>query len=235
MIYKNYLNISSLAKIFFIYILFSLFSLFSAGALNSTLAEDIQIYNNDHANSIVIFDNIGSSGNSSLQFGNSLTKSLSWDNTNNYFIFTDNVNFSNKQIKDVRLENNTLANKTCNNLYAGEVYFNQDDKVSYVCNGSTWKVLENSANSSVGLKPYFESLDKTSILKNETTDIILTGGNFTPQSIFSLSNSGAVLNYTVINSDTSVTLNVTGGSANAIVAIQCNNFFGNNLQFSVQN
>ncbi len=229
MTYKQYLNISSLAKIFYIYIVISIFS---AGIFKITLAENIQIYNNDHKNSIIIFDNIGSSGNSNLQFGNSLSKSLSWDNINNYFIFSENVNFINKEIKDVRFENNSLAQKTCNASYSGEVYFNQDDKISYVCSGSGWRKLDNSAT--IGLKPYFNALDKTFITVNETTDIILSGGNFTPQSIFSLS-SGAVLNYSVINSDSSVTLNVTGGTNSALVTVFSDNFFGNNLQFSVQN
>lgn len=207
-------------------------SILSAIMIMSVSAENILLYENDHKNRIVIQNNIGSSGNNDLFFGNSLTHALSWDNANNYFEFTDDVNFSNKQIKNVKLENNIIANKTCNSNSSGEIYYNENDNKSYVCSGTIWRKIDNETSNSGGLKPYLEILNKTTINQNETTDIIVTGGNFTLNTIFTL-NTGAVLNYTVINSDNSVTLNITGGSSNASVNVIAENFFGNNLSFSV--
>ncbi len=229
-------SLAKLIKIFSIFVLILVFiSLFSASVVKSTLAENIPIFNADHQNKIVIYDNIGSTGNSSLFFGDSLSHALFWENSENNFVFTDNVNLGGNEIINTKLEHNIPTNKTCNFSHSGEIYYNTDNKLSYICSGDSeiWRVLNNTAVQTSGLKAYFEALNKTSISKNETTDILLTGGNFTPNSIFSL-DSGATLNYTVINSDSSVTLNVTGGADSATVNIFSDNFFGNNLQFSVQ-
>lgn len=204
---------------------------------NIVNAEDIKIYENDHKNQIVIqYDSNStfSPNNNNLFFGENLSHALSFNQNSNIFVFTDDVDFTNNEIKNVRLENNILANKTCNSSHSGEIYYNSADNISYICSGSIWRSLENQElHSEIGLKPYLESLNKVNISQNETTDIIVTGGNFTPHSVFELT-SGAILNSTVINSNNSVTINITAGSSNASVFVTSPSFFGNNLLFTVQ-
>lgn len=215
-----------------VYSVVGIVCVFSAVCIKIVSAENIQIFTQDHQNRIVIQNDIGTLGNSNLFFGKTLSQALYWDNSENNFVFTNDVNFSGHQIKNVKLENNTLANKICNSAHSGEIYYNIDDVKSYVCSGVVWRKLDNDIPNLGGLKPYLHALNKTTIGYNETTDILVTGGNFTSSTIFTL-NSGAVLNYTVINSDNSVTLNVTGGNSNASVAVIAENFFGNNLSFTV--
>lgn len=205
------------------------FLMFSA---RFSLAENIEIYKNDHQNRIIIQNNIGSTGDASLFFGNALAHSLEWDNTNNLFVFSDDVDFTNHQIKNVRIENNTLASKPCDSVHSGEIFQDTNDMMSYVCSGAEWRQLNNSTLATGGLKPYLENLDTSTLGNNVTADILVAGGNFTPNTVFTLT-AGATLNATTVNSDISATLNVTTGSTDTTVFVEAPNSFGNTLSFTI--
>lgn len=205
--------------------------LFLLGISQTFANSEIIIFQADHYNREIIHGAAGD--DTTLYFGDSLSKSLQWDNSETSFIFSHNINFSGNEITNVRLENNTVANKTCNTSHSGEIYYDTTTSLSSICNGTSWRDIDNSNVSPSGLKAYFDQIDTANISQNETKDITISGGNFTPLMIFQLS-SGAILNYTIINSDSSATLNVTGGTNNASINIISNHFFGNILSFLVQ-
>lgn len=202
------------------------------GVAPSFATSEILIFDNDHQNRIIIQNNIGPVGDSYLFFGSSLSHSLQWENSSSSFLFSDDVHFSGNEIKNVKLENRTSA-PACNSSVSGKIYTNITTNFSYICNGNIWNKIDDNNFSSGGLKAYLENLDAANISHNQTKDILVTGGNFTPLTEFLIS-AGATLNYSVINSDTSATINVTGGNSNATIAVTTLNFFGNTLNFLVQ-
>jgi len=175
-------------------------------------AENILLYENDHKNQIIIKSDSNFGNTTNLYFGESFQHALTWDSARNSFIFTDDVDFSNNEIKNVRLENNILANKTCNSLYSGSIYYNTSDTFSYVCNGSDWKKIdEENSGTGAKLQPYFEKITPSQISTNETRNVIITGGNFDEDTVFTIG-SGITVNSITINSDSQATINVTSGN-----------------------
>ena len=212
--------------------------LFSSIIFSSVFAENIQIFNQDHKNRIVIQNDIGISGDSDLFFGSTLSHALSWDNTNNYFIFTDDVNFSGNEIKNVRLENLSTA-PICDNSSAGRVYHNISDTFSYVCSNSIWSKIDEEVSVLGGkLQPYFYEITPDKISTNETVDLTIIGGNFDEDTVFTLG-SGILVNSITINSDKQATINVTGGAIEAFnISVDAQNDtlddFGQTLTVDVQ-
>lgn len=92
-------------------------------------------------NSKIILDegDVGAD-NPTLQFGRLLNESLSWDNANGFFQFTDDVNFGGNEILDFRLENLETA-PTCNGTRVGRVYFNTATQKTYICDGFSWSEI----------------------------------------------------------------------------------------------
>ncbi len=201
-------------------------------------AENIQIYNNDHNNSIVIKNNSAFGNSTNLFFGESLDHALTWDNFNNYFIFTNDVNFSHNEILNVRLENLSAA-PVCDSLSSGRVYHNTSDTFSYVCNATNWERIDEENASGGKLQPYFNTINPDAINTNTTIDLIVTGGNFDEDTVFNLG-AGVTVNSVVINSDKQATINVTSGSVETLaVSVDAKNDtlddFGQTLTFDVKN
>lgn len=124
------MNITRYNIIGFAVILCFMFSSFASA--NS----DILIFNADHKNQLVIHGGTGE--DFSLYFGDSLSQALLWDESLNSFSFTNDVSFSDNEIKDVRLENLATA-PVCDSSVVGKIYYNTTDLQSYTCDGTLWK------------------------------------------------------------------------------------------------
>ena len=108
----------------------------------STFADaDILLIENDHNNRIIIHGLDGE--DQTLFFGESLSHSLTWDDTNDYFIFSDNVNFGNNELLDVRLNNLSTA-PVCDTSLVGKMYYDTIDLNPYICDGVEWTAFTDS-------------------------------------------------------------------------------------------
>ncbi len=223
-----------LSILLFITIIFSTSSAF----FSITNAEDIQIYNNDHKNRIIIESNSDFGNSTNLFFGESLNHALTWDNINNYFVFTDNVNFSGNEIINARLENLSSA-PVCDNTSSGRIYHNTSDTFSYICNATNWEKIDEETTGTGGkLQPYFYNISPDTIPINTTENLIVTGGNFDEDTVFNIG-SGVTVNSITINSDKQATINVTSGNTeynNISVDAQNDTLddFGETLTFDVK-
>ncbi len=89
----------------------------------------------------IILDNDDTSGDLKLQFGQSLNESILWDDTNNYFVFSDDVNFGDNQLLSARIEN-LISAPTCDGTVIGKIYHNTTDSNSYICDGTVWEQID---------------------------------------------------------------------------------------------
>jgi len=232
--FSSYIKHRTLSLFVSFFLFASLLSTTSTALVN---AENIQIYNNDHNNSIVIQSNSVFGNSTHLFFGESLNHALTWDGTNNYFLFTDDVNFSHNEIINARLENLTSA-PACNASSSGRIYHNTSDTFSYVCNATNWERIDEENASGGKLQPYFNSISPHLVQTNATTDIIITGGNFDEDTVFTLG-AGVTVNSVTINSDKKATINVTSGTSEVLnISVDAQNDslddFGQTLTFDVK-
>ncbi len=84
-------------------------------------------------------DDIGS--DIQLQFGNTLNESLKWNDANNNFELSDDLNLLDAQLINTRIENEAAA-PTCDGTVKGKIYHNTTDTLSYICDGSSWKQID---------------------------------------------------------------------------------------------
>ena len=94
----------------------------------------------------IILDRDNKFSNPTLQFGGTLNESLFWDSAQNFFTFTDDVNFDGNEIVDFRVENLSAA-PACDGSSMGRIFFNLSDAKSYVCNGSMWRQIDRAGDS----------------------------------------------------------------------------------------
>lgn len=116
-------------------------SLFTAlFVFGSLYAEEVLIFESDQL-SVIRGDD--ASENISLSFGDSLSHFLQWDASRNIFVFSDDVDFTNHEIKNVRLENIDTA-PLCDSTLIGKLYYDTIDSSPYICDGTQWTALTNS-------------------------------------------------------------------------------------------
>ncbi len=178
--------------------------------INIVSAQDIQIYNADHKNQIIIYDNNDKIGNSSLFFGESLSHSLLWNDVSSSFMFNNSVNFSGNQIKNVRLENKSETSD-CNVSVKGKIYFNTSDKKTYICSGEEFNVLENVENY-VHLIPEIKNEEKFTVSTDETKTLVVVGKNFLPTTDVSIPDFSGTINSVTIVSATEIDIEITASS-----------------------
>ncbi len=187
------------------------------GALAFTSNTDsVTIFRGDTQNYETIHGEAGE--NSTLYFGDSLKHFITWDANKNMFVFSNNVDFGGNQIINARLENLTTA-PTCDANASGRLYFNTTNQFSYVCNGTTWKQVDEEAQSPV---PYVKSITPSTFAAGATTSITISGGNFTGAMRLEIPNFHGSITGTTIVSPTQITANITtaagdSGSYNLVI------------------
>ena len=135
-------------------------------SLSVLAAEDILVFQADHQNRVVIH---GANGeNQSLYFGDSLSQALHWDSFNDSFVFTDDVDFGDNEIKNVRLENLASA-PICDASVIGKIYYDTTEGIPYSCDGVDWKKLATNIENAV-VKPALIGFSGGSILEDGTTE-----------------------------------------------------------------
>ena len=84
-------------------------------------------------------------GDLKLQFGNSLNEYLQWNDTAQAFILSDDLILNFNELKQFKIENSATA-LTCNSGYTGRAYYNTANFHTYICDGSTWVQIDNTAS-----------------------------------------------------------------------------------------
>ncbi len=74
----------------------------------------------------VLFDADDTGGDIQLQFGNALGETLQWDGTNSRFSLSDDLDFADNELVNIRIENQAVA-PTCDGTGLGKIYFNTTD------------------------------------------------------------------------------------------------------------
>jgi hypothetical protein len=170
----------------------------------SNASNDIMLYEGDPESYKVIHGD-DSTDDISLYFGDSLTHFLKWDADKSIFVFSDNVDFGGNQALNMRIENlNTAPN--CEKNESGRLYYNSNDKESYVCNGDKWKQIDEEIN---GVAPYISNITPSEIKIKETNDIIITGGGFSPNTTVEIPLFTGEINNINIISPTQISIEIT--------------------------
>jgi len=81
-----------------------------------------------------------------LKFGVSNTAKFRFDIANNKFVLNKNLDLSNNQLLNTRIENLASA-PTCDTTTTGKIYHNTTDNNSYICNGSAWEQIDGGADN----------------------------------------------------------------------------------------
>jgi len=119
-----------------------------------------------------ILDADDSGGDIDLQFGTALAEFLRWDNTNTRFAISDDLSLEGNQLAEVRVENLATV-PTCDVANTGRIYFNTNDGLTYVCNGTVASPLENVLGTTVQF-PAVQARRTTTFTLNEAfTDVDL--------------------------------------------------------------
>jgi len=124
------------------------------------------------ANNLTL-DGDDTGGNVQLQFGQTLGESLQWDDTNTRFSLSDDLDITDNELINVRIENQALA-PVCDASGEGRIYFNTTDKLTYSCDGAgVWNPFENALNATIEF-PLVQSRRTTPfVLQNSYQDIAL--------------------------------------------------------------
>ncbi|MBN2307263.1 hypothetical protein JXD20_04730 [Candidatus Peregrinibacteria bacterium] len=77
-------------------------------------------------------------GNVSLQFGNSLSETITFDTSNDWFDFSNDLNLNQNQIKNFTIDNLATAPLT---PMEGQVYYNTTDEQTYMYTSTGWEPI----------------------------------------------------------------------------------------------
>ena len=100
------------------------------------------------ANNLTL-DGDDTGGDVQLQFGQTLGESLQWDDANTRFSLSDDLDITDNELINVRIENQVSA-PLCDASGEGRIYFNTTDKLTYSCDGSgSWSPLENTLSNTI--------------------------------------------------------------------------------------
>jgi len=117
----------------------------------SVSAQGVMLINTDfiEGDDTYIFDGDDSGGDIKLQFGQALGEYLEWNDTDNAFKFSDDLDLENNQLLNARIENAAIA-PTCDGTVPGKIYHDTADTNSYVCNGTSWVQIDGGGGAAVG-------------------------------------------------------------------------------------
>ncbi len=222
---------------FFLFLFFSIlasaFLILSVSAFSELQDSDDIIVIEQDGNSNFLIPIEG--GSSSLFFGDNLQHFLQFDDAKNSFVFSDDVDFGGNEIINFRLENLAVA-PSCNAENNGKAYHNTDTKYSYVCDGSSWNILDNDMDTAAVILPYIYLLQPTQLPIDTTETITITGDNFNPLTQFEFSSGVTVQNIVIENATTAYAVITTGSSPIAVTVTALNenqSWTGNTLTFNV--
>ncbi len=94
----------------------------------------------------------------SLKFGENLDSAITFDKLLDTFKVNRDFDFTNHQVKNIRIDNQTTA-PNCDNTVSGKIYFNTTDKNSYLCDGTKWSKLNSASKKYAGYR--LEKIDQT--------------------------------------------------------------------------
>ncbi len=149
------------------------FSYICNGTNWRAIDEDITQTLSELSTNIVILDEDDSGGDVSLQFGSSLSEYLRWDDTNQWFVLSDDLYIEGNEFIDFRVENRdgSVSIPACDNAGdLGKQYYDQNDGNAYVC-------IEPNPAGSPGVYEWF---DFTATFTTTATKVVTvgTGGNY---------------------------------------------------------
>lgn len=195
--------------------------------------DDIIILEQDEGSGDVIISE-GALG-SDLYFGDSLLHFLRFDPDNNTFVFSDNIDFGGNEIVDFRLENLAIA-PLCDAFSIGKAYHNTNDNYSYVCDGSSWNLIDNDKYSAPITLPFIYGMSPDGMIIDSTETVIVTGENFSPDTEFSFGPGVTVQSVNIINGS-QAEISLSSGSSALDVPVTASylnqEWTGNTLTFSV--
>lgn len=106
---------------------------------------------------------VGAGGSIDLVFGNTLAQTLSFDVTNDWFSFSNDVDFGQNQIKNVAIDNQAGPPGA---PVPGQIYHNTTDGNTYIWNGVTWEDITAAAAASTLDSAYNNDPDKKLAVNN---------------------------------------------------------------------
>ena len=93
---------------------------------------------------IIDYDN-SSLDSVQLQFGTDLGGKIEFNKLADGFAVNKNIDFQANEAQNLRIENLAIA-PTCDGTTKGQLYHNTVDTYSYVCDGTSWKQIDNTIN-----------------------------------------------------------------------------------------
>lgn len=109
-------------------------------------------------------DTVGAGGNINLQFGSTLGAAISFDVTNNWFSFNNDINLNQNEIKNAAIDNLAIAPAT---PVPGQIYYNTTNGNTYIWNGAVWEDITATGSGSVDLDiAYTNDVDKKLNINN---------------------------------------------------------------------
>lgn len=148
-------------------------------------------------------------GDVTLQFGNTLNKTINYDTANSWFEFNDNISLGQNEIKNVVIDN--LAGAPGSPV-AGQIYHNTTDSNTYVYSGSGWEDITAVSSTSTKVVTVGTGLDYSSIAAAATYLNGLSGGiMLLSAQTHSITTAVNLTNITLIGKDpTKTTIQVSG-------------------------
>lgn len=110
-------------------------------------------------------DTVGAGGNIDLVFGTTLAQTLSFDVTNDWFSFSNDVNLNQNEIKNVAIDNEAVAPGA---PVPGQIYHNTGDGNTYIWNGLVWEDITAAAGGADLDTVYTADADKKMAVNNAT-------------------------------------------------------------------
>jgi len=112
-------------------------------------------------------------GDVTLQFGNTLAKTLTYDTVNSWFEFNDDMNLNQNELKNFVIDNLAAAPAA---PVEGQIYHNTADNNTYVYNGTGWEDIAAISSTSTKVVTVGTGLDYADIASAATYLNTLSGG-----------------------------------------------------------
>lgn len=155
-------------------------------------------------------------GNVSLQFGNTLGETLTFNTTESWFELSNDLNLNQNQIKDIVIDNLSVAPST---PLAGQIYHNTTDNNTYIYNGISWEDITSGTGGSQDFEDVY-SADADNIF--DTSNGIFTINTGTADFIISSNDWGVdadgniFLNNLTISSGTPIANHISTTALNVV-------------------
>jgi len=129
------------------------------------------------------------SGNVSLQFGGSLSETITFDIGNNWFEFSDDINLNQNELKNVVIDNVSSAPSSPT---VGQMYYDTTLNNGYMWDGTSWEDITASASSIEDLDDVYDN-DNDKILNVDHANGLEFNSTVTSDITFDLQGTGDVV------------------------------------------